>query len=322
MYTFSPTSGERFYNMADQKIWFEKMEIKITDDQAPSVTTKLSVWPKGEEYQRWLAAQPTYEDAVDARNAGGKRGTKVHNLIERVGKGEALSYYAFRKEYNDQDFPAYDVWRRVQAFLKWHKDHGYPTIINRRTGRPAIECSLYSWEHWFAGTTDIIVTGGVFGTAIVMIDFKTGKSIYDSFWAQLAAYRKAWHEMGEVHIDAIGVILFGGLGRREYTFELVDDEKEMDAWFQDFLAASRIWDRTNQQTSCKGGIRTWGEVKSERTVYCVEEYLRVEQPLIAPESLQLLSEEEAPAWAKRPEAPPPTAALREPIKKSKKILIP
>jgi len=299
MYTFSPTSGERFYNMPDKDIWFEEKRIEITDDQAPSVTTLLGVWPKGREFMEWLAKQKTYGDAVSARNAGGARGSRVHQHIERIVKGEVLSFHEYKKEFHrDDDMLAYDEWRRLESFKEWHADMGYPTLVNRLTGKPALECTLYSWEFWFAGTTDIIVTGGHFGSARVMVDFKTGKSIYDSFWGQLGAYRRSWMEMGEGEIDAVGVLLFGGIDRKNYLFEMCQDEQELDEHFEDFLAAKRIWNRTNQKSSMRSGVRTWGEIKSCRRVFEVEDMLRLDQPAM---DGKFLEEDETPAWAKRPE---------------------
>lgn len=321
MYQFSPTHGERFYNMPDAKIWFERREIVLTDQQEASVTTALSVWPKGEEFQRWMASKETYEDAIEERNKGGRRGTRVHKGIEAISRGEVLNFYEFRDTYHKGvDIAAYDEWRRLESFAEWHRDYGYPTIINRVTGKPALECTLYSWMYGFAGTTDIVVTGGHFGNAQVMIDFKTGKSIYLSFWAQLAAYRKAWHEMKENgQIDGIGILLFGGLGRKAYSFEYCQSEEEMEAFFLDFLAAQRIWRRENQKSSLRSGERTWGEVKSARTVYDVTDYLTLEQPIME-KGVSVGDEEETPAWAQRPVKQLPMNPLPETAKDMQKQL--
>jgi hypothetical protein len=316
MYTFSPTAGERFYNLIDRESWMEHKKEEVIEAQVPSVTTLLSVWPKGQEFDRWMASKESYGEAMADRNAGGRRGTRVHEHLERIVKGEVLSYHEFKKEYHKgDDLTAYDEWRRIESFVSWHRDHGYPTIVSRRSGKPAIETTLYSWEHGYAGTTDLVVTGGQFGSARVLVDFKTGKGIYDSFWAQLAAYRRAWKEMGEGDIDAIGILLFGGLGRKHYAFEMCSSESELDAWFADFLAAQRIWNRTHQKTGISKGERIWKEVKSERDVYEVEDILRLDVPVLV-KAVQ--DDDETPAWAKRPEpvkeAPTPT--------KRPKILIP
>lgn len=301
MYTFSPTSGERFYNLIDADAWLGGGKEIITEAQVPSVTTILGIWPKSEEFHRWIASKEDYGQAIAERNAGARRGTRVHNHIERIVKGEVLDYHRFRDEFHrGDDFAAYDEWRRLESFAAWHKDMGYPTIVQRRVSpRPALECTLYSWKYGFAGTTDIVVTGGIFGNARVMIDFKTGKSIYDSFWAQLSAYRRAWMEMGECDIDAVGVLLFGGLGRKHYAFEICSDPEEIERWFQDFLASQRIWKRCNQKTGIRGGERWWGEVKSQRDTYEVIEELRLDKPMIDRDVAAHIVED-APAWAKRP----------------------
>lgn len=297
MYAFSPTHGERFYNLIDKDKWFESFEEEIIDTQVPSVTTVLGVWPKGEEFQRWLASRETYADAVAERNAGGRRGKRVHEYIEKYIKGEPLVYHEFRNEFHrGDDFAAYDEWRRLESFVEWHEQMGYPNVVSFANGKPAIERTLYSWKHGYAGTADLVVTGGIFGSANVLIDFKTGKSIYLSFWAQTSAYARSWEEMGGDHIDAAGIILFGGLERKAWKFEMVG-ESDIAPWCADFDAAHRIWRRENQKTGIRDGERWWGEVRSERKVYVVEDVLKIAAKPFEGEA----DEDESPAWAKRPE---------------------
>lgn len=300
MYSFSPTSGERFYNMIDRDDWIKKKRFTITEQQAPSVTTVLSTWPKSEAYAAWLASKGSLDEALKERDAGGARGTRVHQNIERITKGEVLNFHEYKKEhFKGNDMLAYPEWRRLESFTKWHADMGYPKIINRRNGQPALECTLYSWEDLYAGTTDIIVTGGFFGSLKVMVDFKTGKGIYLSFWAQLCAYFKAWHEMKEEKLDAVGVLLFGGQSRRGYKFEMVSDMTQIEGWYLDFLAAYRIWNRENQKSTLSSDHRTWTDVRSAREVYEVEEIICLEQPMIDRNDMPD-DDEETPAWAMRP----------------------
>lgn len=256
------TLGARFYNMPDKDIWFEKMEIVLTKAQRPSVTTILEVWPKGKEFWDWLASRMSYEEAIFERDMGGERGTRCHDTYENLAYGDTYSFEAYAEMYfRGQPEIAVPEWRKIEAFEQWHTDWGSPGVVTRRNGVPAIECALYSWEHGYAGTTDKVYTGGKFGSKRIMVDYKTSKGIWDSFWAQLAAYFVAWHEMGEEPIDGIAIFRPNAKKACGYDFEVIEDPKQIEEWFQDFLAAYRLWRRHRKRQKLPLDARTVFEVR-------------------------------------------------------------
>jgi hypothetical protein len=73
----------------------------------------------------------------------------------------------------------------VQAFKAWALRVSLKPIL--------IERIVYSKQHRYAGTLDLLArVDGV----LTMIDFKTGKAVYDESFLQAAAYAAALEEMG------------------------------------------------------------------------------------------------------------------------------
>lgn len=168
----------------------------------PSVTTVLGALPKGGlewwGFKLGIAAvsdvtgiqydlDKMYEDAKQTKHAphralkaAGSRGTDVHNVAEvllRTGKLDELPPGTKADE-------AY-----IDAMLRWHDSENVD-----EWEMLAIEETLYSITHGFAGTVDFIAKrpDGVY----VVGDFKTSKAIYESHLIQAAAYAYAANERG------------------------------------------------------------------------------------------------------------------------------
>lgn len=263
------TLGARFYNLPDKDIWINEKRLVKTARQEPSVTTKLSVWPKGRRYYKWLASKQDLEEAEQFRDEGGLRGSRVHNVVENLKYGDKYGFEAYADEYFRGDHEAaVNEWQRITAFVRWYEDYGCPEVIERRNGIPAIECELYSWQYGFGGTTDAVYTGGEFGNLRVMVDYKTSLDMYLHFWAQLAAYFWAWHEMEEEKIDAVAILMLhcDSNGEPKYKFKMMDSKKEIQEYFEDFLASSRLWKRYREYEKLS---------TTERKVHVVESLLSI-----------------------------------------------
>ena len=265
--TFTITSEKeaRFYDEPDKDIWFEKGVWTPTGNQAPSVTTQTGVWPKGLGYWRWVISKGSEEEANAERDAGGRRGTRVHDNGEFMLRGGRINLHDFIEKYFNGDYEAgLPEWRKNEAFWQWYVDLGQPRIVKRRNGTPAMECKLFSWEYQYGGRPDVILTGGELGHRKILTDYKTGKGIYLNFWAQLAAYFQAWHEMGECELDGAGIWRPNFRKNCGYDWELKTAEEMID-WFEDFKACQRIWHRENPD-------------KNARPVYEMMEELWFEDP--------------------------------------------
>lgn len=123
-------------------------------------------------------------------------------------------------------------------------EEGYAVAYEcfRATCRPEpvhTECNLYSDKHGYAGTTDLIAT---MGGDMWLLDYKTGKGVYDEAKLQLAAYQAADfvlpygpdpQPVPMPPVDHTGVVLLGADG----TWSLTETHAPLDV----FLALATVW---------------------------------------------------------------------------------
>ena len=77
--------------MSDNVIQAKNGRWYLVDDVwVPSVTTILSVYPKGQGFDRWLGESPSYDEAIAKRDVAGERGTLVHDAISALVNGEEV----------------------------------------------------------------------------------------------------------------------------------------------------------------------------------------------------------------------------------------
>ena len=106
----------------------------------------------------------------------------------------------------------------------------------------ASERLVFSREHGYAGTTDLI---GTLNGRLALLDIKTGRGVYPEYKLQLAAYAVAWGEMTghfpevctNLHVRSDFTILEAN------TFTAA----ELLPLFQTFLAAKRLFDWLSEQ---------------------------------------------------------------------------
>jgi len=146
----------------------------------PSVTTVLKVLDKGEGLTYWawnLGKQGL--DYKEVRDSAAGVGTIAHYLIACHLKGESANVSEFSPA-------ALDKARKCLAsYIKWEKEHSISPVM--------IETPLISEEFKYGGTPDLLAE---YNDEFILIDFKTGNGIYDSYFAQLAAYRQLLTEQG------------------------------------------------------------------------------------------------------------------------------
>jgi hypothetical protein len=146
----------------------------------PGVTTILNVLDKGEGMQYWawdLGRQGL--DYREVRDAAAMVGTLAHHLI---------ACHLNCVEPSASNYPPDEVGKAERClgkYLAWEKENPLTPVI--------IEAPFVSEEYRYGGTPDLLAEiDGEF----VLIDFKTGNGIYDSYFYQLAAYQKLLEEQG------------------------------------------------------------------------------------------------------------------------------
>lgn len=213
---------------ADSEHWYPSP--KKPDVWYPSVTTILSVFPKGVGFNKYLTQQSSWESAEENLKEAGKRGTNVHKGSEMLELGETLQ----RGIYTVQE------WQMLMGFVAWH-DLYKPELHK-------MEYGLVSDKHKTGGTIDRVYTINGFKT---VFDLKTSGSIHDNYWCQVAMYAQMYEEKhkGEI-IDQTAILRV--TDRKKSLFEF--QTKTRDEWKEDlkiFKAVQEVWTYLNPNAQPK-----------------------------------------------------------------------
>jgi hypothetical protein len=155
----------------------------------PSVSSILNYFPKNQFFHSWLKDVGHNSDIIAQKAAG--EGTQVHNAVEAFLNGEEINWI---DEYGNAKYNL-DVWRMILKFADFWNTHK-PELI-------ATEYHLFSDEHEYAGTADLVVR--LFDN-IWLLDLKTSNSLHTSYDLQLAAYAQAWNETHNEKVTHTGIL--------------------------------------------------------------------------------------------------------------------
>ena len=155
----------------------------------PSVSSILNYFPKNQFFHSWLK-DVGHNSEIIANKAAGE-GTQVHNAVEAFLNGQEITWI---DEYGNAKYNL-DVWRMILKFADFWNTHK-PELI-------ATEYHLFSDEHEYAGTADLVVR--LFDN-IWLLDLKTSNSLHTSYDLQLAAYATAWNETHNEKVTHTGIL--------------------------------------------------------------------------------------------------------------------
>jgi hypothetical protein len=199
----------------------------------PSVTWIASHYPKGIGFYKWLA-NTGWNEAEAIKRAAGEKGSKIHQAIEHLLRGNELEMDSTFIVDKDGDMVEEQLdlleYEAVMHFTKWHKEYKPTPIV--------IEAPVFSEQHNYAGTMDLLCAIPRFGQNRVLIDFKTSQYIWPSHEIQLSAYKHALiEEEPEFGPEIKLAVLQIGYKRNEngWKFTTIDDKFDL------FQAARQIW---------------------------------------------------------------------------------
>lgn len=176
-----------FIDLGTNRITFPDSRFYIAEggELVPSVTTILDAYPKSPGFYEWL--KRTGDDADQARDEAGRRGSKVHELTEQFDEGYEVQLL------NENGMPHCKMleWAMFERYVEFRRRFN-PTI-------EVIEQNMVSGDLGYAGTLDRIL---VLNGKRYIVDIKTSNAIHPHYWLQLAAYRELWREH---HNDVDGV---------------------------------------------------------------------------------------------------------------------
>ena len=179
-------------NVLDQR--FYKRDSKFY----PSVSSILNFFPKNSFFHSWLKDVGHNSDIIAQKAA--REGTLVHDAAEKLMLGNEVIWL------KDDGTVTYslDVWKMILRFADfWGQVK--PELV-------ATEYHLFSDEHKYAGTADIIVK---IDGKLWLLDIKTSNSVHSSHYLQLAAYAKAWSETHNEPIEGCGILWLKSSSRSE-----------------------------------------------------------------------------------------------------------
>jgi len=175
--------GDKQINVLDQRFYSRDGKFY------PSVTSILNYFPKNQFFHSWLKDVGHNSEIIASKAAA--EGTQVHNAAEDFINGKEITWI---DEYGNVKYNL-DVWKMILRFADFWNTYK-PELV-------AAEYHLFSDEHEYAGTGDLVVR---FQDKLQLLDIKTSNSLHTSYDLQLAAYAKAWNETHDEHITETGII--------------------------------------------------------------------------------------------------------------------
>lgn len=232
--------NERFYTI----LTTDKTTGIPTVVSYPSITTITSYWPKGEGFKRHLQNH-TAEEAEQILTAAGNRGSRIHAAIESFIKGDEIKHDAqFPDSYGNMAELTADEYRALVKFADWDALTRPEYLVTEKT--------VVSKIFGYAGTLDCLAR---IGGKLYVIDWKTGKSVYTSYFLQVSALKQAAIEDGLIPADTEcdTAILQVGMGTNigwKWT-EVPETTKSGKAYFDLFLQTKTVWEEETSALSPK-----------------------------------------------------------------------
>jgi hypothetical protein len=175
--------GDKQVNVLDSRFY------RREGNYYPSVTSVLNYFPKNQFFHAWLK-DVGHNSEIIANKAAGE-GTQVHQAVDAFLNGQEITWI---DDYGNAKYNL-DVWRMILKFADFWNTHK-PELI-------ATEYHLFSDEHKYAGTADLVVR--MFDN-IWLLDLKTSNSLHTSYDLQLAAYATAWNETHDEKVTHTGIL--------------------------------------------------------------------------------------------------------------------
>lgn len=210
----------------------------------PSVTTLLEAYPKGFGYYEWL--KKVGDDADEIRDEAGRKGSIVHKMTEEYDLGHEINLL------NEAGDPICRMseWSMFERYVEFRRRFE-PTIHE-------IELNLCSPDLGYGGTLDRVLA---LNGKRILVDIKTGNSVYNHFWLQQSAYRKLLADCKPklAKIDDVGILHLNAKTRTNGTKDAIQgmgwqlilrgDDAEKD--WEVFQATKRLWEAENNDIKPK-----------------------------------------------------------------------
>tara|TARA_R110002051_G_scaffold229292_1_gene291313 strand:- start:906 stop:1586 length:681 start_codon:yes stop_codon:yes gene_type:complete len=192
----------------------------------PGTTTIIGKFKNSGALIHWAWKQGLEQiDYRTTRDTAGSQGTSVHNLAESFIKGR------------DYEEPTDE--KVIKAFNKfkewWIKFVEFPNSDKFEIGWT--EQQMVSKKYLYGGCPDLLVKKN---GKYILIDFKTGKAIYEDTVIQLGAYAQLIQETDNINIDKAIIVR---LPKDNSKLEIKEfSKKDLKLGFAQFKLFRKGWD--------------------------------------------------------------------------------
>lgn len=235
-------TGQFIVDHESNQLTFLDVRFYLSDNGnfVPSVSTVLDAYPKGQAFYEWLKNNSA-EDSERIKNEAGETGSVVHKLTELYDAGEVVS--VVEPQTGKIKYKAKE-WNMFEKYVDWCKKFN-PTIIQN-------EFNIVSENLGVGGTIDkeIILDGKK-----MLLDVKTSNIIHDTYWMQLAAYKKMYEELYKTEIEDVCILWLNAKTRTEKyekykTYQtpgvqLLFPPKDIEHYWKLFLHCQALWLEVN-----------------------------------------------------------------------------
>jgi hypothetical protein len=147
-------------------------------------------------------------------------GTLAHQMVQDYLEGNKTDLTDYTKEQIDKAENA------LISFYEWEKEQNIEII--------EMETHLVSDEMLIGGTIDCLCR---LNGKMTLLDFKTGKAIYQDYYMQVSAYKALLEEQGK-DIEQVAILRIGRDETEGFDFIAVDDTNR---YFETFLHLNEIY---------------------------------------------------------------------------------
>lgn len=234
-------TGQFLVDKESNQITFLDTRYYLTDNgnYVPSVSTVLDAFPKSAAFYDWLKNN-TAEESERIKTEAGETGSIVHQLCELYDSGEPVSVM------DESGKIRYKIreWNMFEKYVQWCSVFN-PAVIQN-------EFQIVSENLGVGGTIDkeIELEG-----LSMLLDIKTSNMINDTYWMQLAAYKKMYEELYGKKIDQVCILWLNAKVRTEKyeklkTYQipgaqLLFPPKDIEHYWNLFNHCKALWDEIN-----------------------------------------------------------------------------
>lgn len=190
----------------------------------PRVSTILNVISKGKYFDNWLKKEGENADKLSAKACD--TGTGLHNLLEKIGRGETI----------DQEISKLELlW--VNSFLSWRDKNVRHFLLT--------EQPIYHSTDLYCGTLDALVE--MVSGELILIDYKTSARVYDNYFLQVSAYARALEKMRGIRLNGALILRFDKKAEETQKPMEITPVPELDYHYDIFRHALELFKWQNKK---------------------------------------------------------------------------